>query len=47
MGETSVQTVAPTTPLPHVPLQEVPAPAAIPTSTPMALIQEGGRLVEE
>jgi len=43
MGETSVQIVAPTTPLSHVPLQAVPAPAAIPTPTPMALIQEGGQ----
>ena len=33
MGETSVP----------IPLQAVPAPAAIPTPTPIALIQKGGQ----
>jgi hypothetical protein len=47
MGETSVQTVAPTSaipiaPLSPIPLQAVLAPAVIPTPTLMALIQEGG-----
>ena len=42
MGKTSIHKVAPTTTLSHVPLQAVPAAAAIPTPTPMALIQEGG-----
>ena len=43
MGETSIQKVAPTTTLSSVPLQAEPAAAAIPTPTPMALIQEGGQ----
>ena len=41
MGETSVQTVAPTATLSPVLLQAVPAAAAIPTPTSIALIQEG------
>ena len=36
MGESSVQTP----PMSPVPLQTVPAPAAIPTSTPLVAIQE-------
>ena len=43
MGVTSIQKVAPTATLSPVPLQAVPAAAAIPTPTPMALIQEGGQ----
>ena len=43
MGETSIQKVAPTATLSPVPLQVVPAAAAIPTPTPMALIQECGQ----
>ena len=41
MGETSIQKVAPTATLSPVPLQAVPAAAAIPTPTSIALIQEG------
>ena len=43
MGETSIQKVAPTATLSPIPLQAVPVVAAIPTPTPMALIQEGGQ----
>ena len=43
MRETSIQKVAPIATLSPVPLQAVPTAAAIPTPTPMALIQEGGQ----